>query len=251
MTRSRKPIADYARRLFFNLAVIAAGYGAFSPAFANTQPDDRSEVTIIDELGRQVTVRPPIRAVYPDLWYQSEIVRAIGALDTIVVVDQTSNPEKSTTNKAYFANLSGVPDAGNYNEPNWETIAESGAEVFFARRNSPWQNAESKLEPFGIKGVVVSTWDPKLYMPNAASTRWTNSPQPSIALALTRSCPRRGATSWHGAWNRGSANISTVARPPIFAKYSLRWTRPRPDGDSAWQIPAFVFLPASTAPRPT
>lgn len=138
------------------------GLTMFSLQPAWSEQDTRKEVTITDEMGRDVTLRAPIKAVYPDLWYQTEIVRAIGAGDTIVAIDQSSSPIKSPANKDYFGEFSDTPDAGNYNEPNWETIIGSGAEVFFARRNSPWQNAVEKLEPFGIKVVVVSTWDPKV-----------------------------------------------------------------------------------------
>lgn len=141
---------------FFISAALALGLTA--PARA----DDRQTVTITDELGRQVTLPVPVKAVYPDLWYQTEIVRAIGAGKTIVAVDQTADPRKNEANKDYFAEFSDVPDAGHFDGPNWETIATSGAEVFFARRNSPWQDAEEKLKPFGIQVVVVSTWDPKV-----------------------------------------------------------------------------------------
>lgn len=148
-----------ARALLAAGSALILGWSAFP---AQAEEDDRPETTIVDELGRSVTLRTPIRAVYPDLWYQAEIVRAIGALDTIVAIDQSSNPAKSEPNREYFANLAGIPEVGHYNEPNWETIATSGAEVYFGRRNSPWQDAVRKLEPFGIKVVVVSVWDPKV-----------------------------------------------------------------------------------------
>ena len=133
----------------------------FTPsAFAQTA--EQTTITITDELGRKVTLKAPIKAVYTDLWYQTEIVRAIGAGDAIVAIDQTSNPKKNAANKDYFAKFADLPDAGNFNGPNWETIATSGAEVFFTRRNAPWQDAIEKLKPFGIEVVVVSTWDPKV-----------------------------------------------------------------------------------------
>lgn len=130
------------------------------PAATAAEGDERQTVTITDELGREVELEVPIRAVYPDLWYQTEIVRAIGAGDTIVAVDDTAHPDHAPRNEEYFADLGDLPTAGNYDEPNWEVIAESGAEVFFARRNSPWQDAVEKLEPFGIDVVVITTWDP-------------------------------------------------------------------------------------------
>ncbi|SMD14616.1 ABC transporter substrate-binding protein [Rhizobium sp. RU36D] len=136
----------------------------FGPAVSasHAQADTRETVTITDELGREVPIKVPIKAVYPDLWYQTEIVRAIGAGKTIVAVDQSVDTAKNPANKEYFAEFANVPNAGNFNGPNWETIATSGAEVFFARRNSPWQDAVEKLKPFGIEVVVVSTWDPKV-----------------------------------------------------------------------------------------
>lgn len=140
-------------------AILSAG--AFSSA-AQAQTAEQKTITITDELGREVTLQAPIKAVYPDLWYQTEIVRAIGAGDKIVAIDQSANPNKNAANKDYFAKFANLPDAGNFNGPNWETIATSGAEVFFARRNSPWQDAVEKLKPFGIQVVVVSTWDPKV-----------------------------------------------------------------------------------------
>lgn len=134
--------------------------GTTATSSAPGSDTERETVTITDELGREVELQIPIQAVYPDLWYQTEIVRAIGAADTIVAVEDTAHPEQSPANADYFAEFAGLSSVGNYNEPNWEEIVNSGAEVFFARRNSPWQDAVAKLEPFGIKVVVVTTWDP-------------------------------------------------------------------------------------------
>jgi iron complex transport system substrate-binding protein len=144
----------------FVLSPLLSGLG-FRPV-AHAQSTAENTITIIDELGREVTLKAPVKAVYPDLWYQTEILRAIGAGDAIVSIDQTSNPNKNPANKDYFAKFADLPDAGNFNGPNWETIATSGAEVFFTRRNAPWQDAVEKLKPFGIEVIVVSTWDPKV-----------------------------------------------------------------------------------------
>lgn len=144
--------------LAFGLALTSS----LAASVAQAQDVVQKPITITDELGREITLQTPVKAVYPDLWYQTEIVRAIGAGNRIVAIDQTANPAKNVANKDYFAEFAALPDAGNFNGPNWETIATSGAEVFFARRNSPWQDAVEKLKPFGIQVVVVSTWDPKV-----------------------------------------------------------------------------------------
>lgn len=145
------------------LAACSPGETAAKPTnVAAAATDTRKTETITDELGRKVELRVPVKKVYTDLWYQTEVVRAIGAGNTIVGIDDTSSPKINTANAEYFKEFADTPSAGDYNEPNWEVIAQSGAEVFLARRNSPWQEAEEKLAPFGIKVVVVSTWDPKV-----------------------------------------------------------------------------------------
>jgi iron complex transport system substrate-binding protein len=159
MLKSRS-VSQRGAVLALSAALAVGASGLLSANIA--QAEDRQTATITDELGRVVTLPVPVKAVYPDLWYQTEIVRAIGAGKAIVAVDQTADPRKNEANKDYFAEFADVPDAGKFDGPNWETIATSGAEVFFARRNSPWQDAEEKLKPFGIQVVVVSTWDPKV-----------------------------------------------------------------------------------------
>ncbi len=46
-------------------------------AVTEAEAAEQKTITITDELGREVTLKAPIKAVYPDLWYQTEIVRAI------------------------------------------------------------------------------------------------------------------------------------------------------------------------------
>lgn len=166
-TRPRRLASGAVAAVALSLAgILSLAACAASPTAAATKAgdtgDERETVTITDELDREVELQIPVKKVYADLWYQTEIVRAIGAGDTIVSIDDTSSPTINTANAEYFAEFADTPSAGDYEEPNWEVIAESGAEVFLARRNSPWQEAEEKLAPFGIKVVVVSTWDPKV-----------------------------------------------------------------------------------------
>ncbi len=124
---------------------------------------ERETITITDELGREVELQVPIQKVYPNFYYQTEIVRAIGATDAIVAVDDRAHPTTAGENNAdYFGEFAELPIGGTLEEPDWETIANSGAEVFLAMRNSPWQDAETKLAPFGIKVVVVTSWDPEV-----------------------------------------------------------------------------------------
>jgi len=66
------------------------GFGAGNAARA----DDRKTVTITDEIGHEATLPVLIKAVYPDLWYQTEIVRAISAGNTIGAVDHRRSAQK-------------------------------------------------------------------------------------------------------------------------------------------------------------
>jgi iron complex transport system substrate-binding protein len=143
-----------------SFVLVACGTSsADSPDDAGSK-DERKTLTITDELGREVEVKVPIKAVYPDLWYQDELVRAIGAGDTITAVDDTADPAKNPYSEEYFDSFKDLPTTGNYDEPNWEEIVESGAEVALLRRNSPVDEAIAKLEPFGIKVIVITGWDP-------------------------------------------------------------------------------------------
>ncbi|WP_168701980.1 ABC transporter substrate-binding protein [Gordonia paraffinivorans] len=147
-------------RTLMIIGLVAGLATACGSANSATTAGSGETITITDELGRQVEVATPIKAVYPDLWYQAELVRALGAADTITAVDTTVNPDKNPNNVEYFADFQGLPDVGHYEQPNWEAIVSSGAEVALMRRNGPWQEAIKKLEPFGIKVVVVTGWDP-------------------------------------------------------------------------------------------
>jgi len=157
-SRRRSPLS--AAAVLTASAVLLAGCAAAAADAPTAEEPAAETVTITDELGREVELDIPITAVYGDLWYQSEIIRGIGAGDTIVAIESSSDPVANPLNAEYFAAFEGLPVVGHYEEPNWEAIVESGAEVALMRRNGPWEEAVEKLEPFGIDVVVVTTWDP-------------------------------------------------------------------------------------------
>lgn len=163
--RPARPLAALALAGVLVLPACGTGSGA---APADAAEGTGETLTITDELGREVTVDVPITAVYTDLFYTTELVRAIGAEEAIVSVDDTSSPEKTPANAGYFEEFAGLPTVGEYDEPNWEAIVESGAQVALLRRNGPYEEAIEKLEPFGIEVVVVTSWDPAVireYLP--------------------------------------------------------------------------------------
>ncbi|WP_426324037.1 ABC transporter substrate-binding protein [Microbacterium sp. E-13] len=169
LTTSRRRRPARAIALLTGAVLLLSGCSAASAATSTPAPQKTPEtVTITDELGREVELTVPITAVYPDLWYQSEIVRGIGAGDSIVAIESSTDPTTTEENAEYFADFADLPVVGNYEEPNWEAIVESGAQVALMRRNGPWEEAVEKLEPFGIDVVVVTTWDPivlRKYLP--------------------------------------------------------------------------------------
>lgn len=120
--------------------------------------------TFVDELGREVEIDLPVTAVYTDFQYQAEAVRLVGGGDKIVAHSDATDPANplNANNKEYWASFADAQSVGAYDEPNWETVVDSGAQVAFVMRNGPWEDAVEKLEPFGIDVFVVTGWDPEV-----------------------------------------------------------------------------------------
>ncbi|MEU6641904.1 ABC transporter substrate-binding protein [Saccharomonospora sp. NPDC046836] len=183
MTRSPQLWAFAA--LFTALGTLATACGAAADSAGDSGEAGARDTTVItDELGRDVEVEVPIRSVYTDLYYNAELVRAVGAGDRIVSIDDTADPGQNPTNAEYFANLAGATVVGNADEPNYEAIVESGAEVAVFRRNGPYEEAIEKLAPFGIEVLVITGWDPKVlreYVPVLGRAFGTEEPAAEVA----------------------------------------------------------------------
>ncbi len=112
-------------------------------------------ITIIDDVGRTVTLRKPVRRVVVYNRYTTEFIRAVGAMDTVVGADIDSNKDEGywrTVTKDMYAGAS-------QSQPNYEKIVSLQPDVVFMPRNGVYEETIQKMAPFGIPVVVITGWD--------------------------------------------------------------------------------------------
>ncbi len=128
---------------------------AFGPgAYASDSGDATSDViTIVDSAGRSVEVPYPVSSAVV-LWSNpAKEMRALGAVDRIVGMDQSTKDE---VDKGTLPELAEVPVVGTQEEPNYEKIAQLKPDVVIclsAGYPPEPDEVQQKLEPFGIKVV--------------------------------------------------------------------------------------------------
>ncbi len=145
------------------LALLLSGCGAGQPAApAEPQvsqpaeaPAGNETITLTDNMGRQVELPYPIKTAVVANRYNSELIRACGAIDRVIAVD---------TNTAQDRDYWGMFDPDNVigkgqTELNYEKIVELNPQVLILPDNGSVTEAEEKLEPFGIKVFVISGYD--------------------------------------------------------------------------------------------
>jgi iron complex transport system substrate-binding protein len=130
--------------LILALCTCAAGEGE-KPA--------NGTIAVVDSAGRTVEVPYPVESVVV-LWSNpAKEMRALGAVDRIVGMDQST---KDDVDKGTLPELADVPVVGTQEEPNYEKIAELKPDVVIClSAGYPPEPAEieAKLAPFGIKVV--------------------------------------------------------------------------------------------------
>lgn len=138
------------------IALLAASAVALTGCGTVTVDEEESAetITVTDDQGREVEIEGPVERAVVINSYGNEIVRAIGAGDTIVGVDRTSSDR--------LPYLEIDPDdivAEGLDQLNYEAIAELSPDVVVLPRNAVWQEAATQLESFGIPVVVATAWD--------------------------------------------------------------------------------------------
>lgn len=115
--------------------------------------DSREIITIVDSAGRSVEVPYPVESVVV-LWSNpAKEMRALGAVERIVGMDQSTKDE---VDKGTLPELAEVPVVGTQEEPNYEKIAELKPDVVIclsAGYPPEPDEVQKKLDPFGIKVV--------------------------------------------------------------------------------------------------
>lgn len=159
------------RRAFGRLAALstaAAGVGVLAACGTDDTAVAASAgaTTIVDETGRSIELNLPVRRALSGLGgnqYILELVRAVGGEDRIV--GATASQITTEGWSGYWDSFKGIDTnkliAGTTGGFNYDRILELNPDVLLTGSNSPWQEAESKLAPFGIKVVVFTAWEPR------------------------------------------------------------------------------------------
>lgn len=101
------------------------------PAVASSCDDDSYPRTVVDSLGRQITIEGPIDRIISMGNYRTEAVKVLGAADKLVGIDQNSY---DATN--YFSDLLNLPVVGSWSEPDYEMIAELDPDIVITSAHS-------------------------------------------------------------------------------------------------------------------
>jgi iron complex transport system substrate-binding protein len=101
------------------------------PAMSSSEDDDSYPRTIVDSLGREITIEEPIKRIITLGNYRTEAVKVLGATDKLVGMDQNSY---EATN--YFSDLLNLPVVGTWSEPDYEMIAELDPDVVITSAHS-------------------------------------------------------------------------------------------------------------------
>lgn len=89
--------------------------------------------------------------------FNVEFVRAVGAFDSVVGIDEGA---AGANYKGYWGDFDTSRTVGKGQaDPNYEQLVAANPEVVVFPRNGAWEEAVRKLEPFGIKVVVITGWD--------------------------------------------------------------------------------------------
>lgn len=121
-------------------------------------------VTFVDDLGRSISVKTPVRRLVVFNRYNVEFVRAVAGTDPIVGIDAGTAKER-----AYWPTLRDVAIVGQgQSTPNYDAVANLAPDLVIIPRNGAWAEAERLLTPLGIPVAVVTAWDVLKHDQNAA-----------------------------------------------------------------------------------
>lgn len=113
------------------------------------------EITLTDNAGRQVVLPYPVKTAVVANRYNSELIRACGAIDKVIASDMGTAQDRE-----YWANFDPANVIGKgASSLNYEKIIELNPQVLILPANGAYEEAEKKLTPFGIKVFVISGYD--------------------------------------------------------------------------------------------
>lgn len=111
---------------------------------------------ITDSLGRKIELNLPIKSSVVACSHDIELIASIGnSLEKIIGVDAPTFRDKAAYGNRWQENQQ---IGQNQRNLNYEKIVELKPDIVVLPHNGSWQDAEKKLEPFGIKVVVINAY---------------------------------------------------------------------------------------------
>lgn len=130
---------------------------------AEQKPSDESgEITLVDSVGRTVTIKHPAQTAVVVDRYNNEMIRACGAIDKVVAVDMNTAQDREYWKMFDPEKVIG-DDLSDY---NYEKIIELKPDVFIISDISPYEEAEQKLSTFDIPAFAIISYVPSKFEEN-------------------------------------------------------------------------------------
>lgn len=121
-----------------------------------TQVEEKAKTqVVVDSIGREVTLPNPVTKSVVANAYNTEIINAIDALDSVIGVDYNIYRNKDSW-KGRFTEDDVI--GKSQRELNYEKIIEKAPEVLILTGNGAVQEAIEKLTPFGIQVLVCDAY---------------------------------------------------------------------------------------------
>ncbi len=119
---------------------------------------EESEMTILDTARRDVTIPKPVERIVVPSGLTAEAFMLLGATDSIVGVS-----DKIKEKTYFFSEISDRPSVGGWQIEDYEAIASLDPDIVISYEKwPPIDEAEEKLESFGIPVIVLEFTDPDI-----------------------------------------------------------------------------------------
>jgi iron complex transport system substrate-binding protein len=130
--------------------------GSCSPTDAETV--EANTIEVVDSVGSVIEIPQPLERVVILDHYAGEMVRALGAIDMIVGINDSMAEDTE-----YWPVLCKVPPAGSYSEPNYEKIVELNPQLLISCDIGAAET-EAMLKPAGIPVVRLDFYYPETFV---------------------------------------------------------------------------------------
>ncbi|MDR1608900.1 MAG: ABC transporter substrate-binding protein [Deltaproteobacteria bacterium] len=137
---------------FFMLSLCLVGCGSDNPQALSDGVKTRM---VTDSIGRQILIPYPLTKVVIANGYNLELINALGAINNVIGVDYITFGDRDAYGK-FFSEDKIIGQ--NSNELNYEKIIELAPQALIITGNGAWEDAQKKLEPFGIKVIIANAY---------------------------------------------------------------------------------------------